>query len=464
MFLWGDTLPKGQWTPPDAGKDAPSEVKDILARAYSDFRDEHPAEDPEVKAQGAQIAWGAVKNAGWQKDSDGKWMKKSSPESADIFDSPIAHFRLIEGGKPDSAGMLIEVHIIAPVWGSSGYYSEAVLREACRKRVYPEGMHMHLDHPTREAAKSQPARTLAGESPLAAIFTEDGHYEEKGWDGPGVYTIARVLPKYVEDIRAMAGHIGISHYVDGIAEEGTAPDGKKGPIIKELRASSLNTVDFVTVPGAEGHYRTMFGEMKVRPDPNPNKTKKRENMGENIQESLTLSEVRSKYPEVVTELKEQLKAEMKTEETTKDQSAKLSEAATKIRALEADVEDMATLAADCKAAGYIKEEMAKAKFPPAIAEALSKTLIKQVPLGEDHKIDSPKFAVIVTEAIKAKKDEIAAILKEHGAGLHDNGTGAFPSGDEGHKALVESFEANYLSQGKTKDEAHRLAEIAAGGR
>jgi len=388
-----------------------------------------------------------------------------------IFDSPIAHFRLIEGEKPDPAGMLIEVHIIAPVWGSSGYYSEAVLREACKKRVYPEGMHMHLDHPTREAAKNQPARTLAGQSPLAAIFTEDGHYEVSGWDkspenptGAGVYTKARVLPKYVEDIRAMAGHIGISHYVDGIAEEGTAPDGKKGPIIKELRASSLNTVDFVTVPGAEGHYRTMFGEMKVRPDPNPNSDKQRKIMGETKQESLTLSEVRTKYPEVVTELKEQLKVELKTEESTKDQSAKLTEAATKIKALEADVEDMAKMAADCKAAGYIKEEMTKAKFPPAIAEALFKALIKQVPLAEDRKIDSPKFAAIVAEAVKAKQDEVALILKEHGGGLHDNGGGTWPSGDDGHKALVESFTANYLSQGKTKEEATRLAEIAAGGR
>jgi hypothetical protein len=385
-----------------------------------------------------------------------------------IFESPIGHFRISEAGKPDASGMLIDVHIIAPVWGSSGYYSEAVLREACRKRVYPEGMHMHLDHPTREAAKNQPARTLAGESPLAAIFTEDGHYEPDGWDkspenptGSGVYTTARVLPKYVEDIKAMAGNIGISHYVDGVSEEGTAPDGRKGPIIRELKVSQLNTVDFVTVPGAAGHYRTMFGEMKVRPDPNPNE-EQRKTMGEDKQESLTLSEVRNKYPEVVNELKEQLKVELKTEVATKDQTKKLDEAATKIKTLEADIADMAQTAADCKAAGYVKAEVAKAKFPAAIAEALTKTLVKQVILGEDRKIDAPKFAEVVKAAIDVKTAEIAEILKESG-GIRGNGAGT-PSNEDAHKALVESFETNFVLQGKTKEDAHRLAEIAAGGR
>jgi hypothetical protein len=380
-----------------------------------------------------------------------------------IFDSPIAAFRLIEAGKPDASGMLIDVHIIAPVWGSSGYYSESVLREACKKRVYPEGMHMHLDHPTREAAKNQPARTISGDSPLAAIFTEDGHYDPRGWDGSGVYTQARVLPKFVEDIKAMAGHIGISHYVDGISEEGTAPDGRKGPIIKELRASPLNTVDFVTVPGAEGHYRTMFGEMKVRHDPNPN-VPQRKHMTEENQETLTLSEIRTAHPEIVTELKEQLRVELKTEAAGKDQSKKLEEAATRIKALEADVEDMAKTAADCKAAGYVKEEMAKAKFPPSIAEALTKTLIKQAPLGENHKIDAPKFAEIVKAGIQAKQEEIAAILKEHGTGIKGNGAPAGGNDGDAHKALVESFESVYRAQGKTAEVAKQMAEVAAGGR
>lgn len=75
-------MPKGQWTPPDAGKDAPQEIKDILQAVYSDYRDQHPAEDPEVKATASQIAWGAVHNAGWEQDADGKWVKKKRENSA----------------------------------------------------------------------------------------------------------------------------------------------------------------------------------------------------------------------------------------------------------------------------------------------------------------------------------------------------------------------------------------------
>jgi TolA-binding protein len=378
-----------------------------------------------------------------------------------IFESPIANFRLIEAAKPDASGTLIDVHIISPVWGSSGYYSESVLKAACQNNVYPEGMHMHLDHPTREAAKNQPARTISGESPLAAIFTEAGHYEAGGWDGPGVYTQARVLPKYVEDIKAMAGHIGISHYVDGVSEDGTAPDGRKGPIIKELKASPLNTVDFVTVPGAAGHYRTMFGEMKVRNDPNPNN--QRNTMAEgNKQETLTLSEIRTAHPEVVTELKDQLREEMKAEIASKDQSQKLTEAATKIKALETENKTLKEKIADKAAREYVAAEIVKAKLPEASGKILTEQLVKLVILTEDGSVDAPAFGAIVNTAIETKKAEIADVLKENKAGITGNGAGAPPAGDG--KALSESFTEAYIRMGKTPEQAKRLAESAVAGR
>jgi len=451
-------MPKGQWTPPDAGEDAPAEVKDILARVYSDFRDEHPAEDPAVKAQGAQIAWGAVKRAGWEKDADGKWEKKPAATESAVFDSPFSHFRLIEA--KDKSGLLIDVHIIGPGWGSSGYYSEAVLKKACEDGVYPAGMHMHLDHPTRSAEKEQPARTIKGESPLAAVLTESGHYDPKGWDGPGVYAKARVMPQFVEDIKTLDGHIGISHYVSGKSEAGEV-GGKKGPIITELIADSLNTVDFVTVPGAGGHYRTLFSEMKVgRQDPIGNMDKTGENMGDK-QESLTLSEVRTNHPEIFEEMKKALSEELKIEVATKDQTKKLAEAADKIKALEQKVAEQGAKLAEVKAREYIATEIAKAKIPETSGKILTEQLVKLVILTEDGEIDAPKFGQIVTEAIKAKAEEIAAIKKE--TGITGNGGGAPPAGD-GMKSLIESFVAMNIAVGKTKEEAERLAEIAAGGR
>lgn len=377
-------------------------------------------------------------------------------EATTIFDSPVARFRLIESGS-DPSGMAIDVHIISPGWGSSGFYSEKVLQEACRNGVYPKGMHMHIDHPSRKAKEDQPARTILGESPLAAIFTEAGHYEPTGWDGPGPYTTAKVLPNFVDQIRAMDGHIGISHYVSGISEAGEAPDGKKGPIIKELRADPTNTVDFVTTPGANGHYRTMFSEMKVRADPTGNETIE-ENMAEK-QETLTLSEIRTNHPEVVAELKKQLAEELKIESITKDQTAKLTEAADKIRVLEQENTTLKAKIAEGKAQEYVAAELAKVKIPATSGKLLTESLIKQVVLAEDGSIDAVAYGKVVTEAIKAKTEEIALILKESGTGIKDNGAGMPAGGNnsDAHKALIESFEALYRAQGKTAEQAKRMA-------
>ena len=71
-----------EFIPPESG-DAPQEVKDILAAAYSSCRlkwtKDHPAdkENQGNKTSCSQQAWGAVKNAGWNKIS-GKWIKKDS--------------------------------------------------------------------------------------------------------------------------------------------------------------------------------------------------------------------------------------------------------------------------------------------------------------------------------------------------------------------------------------------------
>lgn len=69
-------------------------------------------------------------------------------------------FRLVEA--KDGEQLLSDVHIISPGRGLAGYYSEAVLRKACDSGVYPAGMHMHLNHPSRTEEKEQPARLFIG--------------------------------------------------------------------------------------------------------------------------------------------------------------------------------------------------------------------------------------------------------------------------------------------------------------
>lgn len=449
-------------------------------------------------------------------------------EKPAIFDSTIAHFR--EAGKPDKSGLAIEVHIIAPGWGSSGYYSPTVLQEACKKKVYPEGMHMHWDHPTAKAEKDQPARTLKD---LVGVLTEDGHYDEHGWDGPGVYAKAKIFPDWIETVKAMGEHIGISHYVSGTAESGEAA-GRKGPIIKELYPDALNTVDFVTVPGAGGHYRTLFGEAKKR-ESMENRQSEGNNVSEadypwdqciadqmkqygdeetakrvcaaikngtvqqavaygiapNIKEArdMVAAKIKSeplmyyltgrmfeqmkedhqrKHKMVTLEevkkdptLMEQLKKSVLDEAKVDEQLAELKQKAESAGRLEEQLTEARRKIAETAAKEYIAAEIAKTKLPPTVGKALTEALVLQVPLGSDGKLDTVKLGTIVTEAIKAKQAEVAAILKESRApGLHDNGGSSFDAGTEAdQKKAREDYRDILLDMGKTREEANRLAGI-----
>ena len=366
-------------------------------------------------------------------------------------------FRESEGAaaKPGT----IELHIIQPGWGSSGYYGEAKLRKACEAGVYPKGMLQHFDHPTRKQEADNPARSV---NTLAAVLAEAGHYETDGWDktpenptGAGIYALSDVRPDCREDLKWLSGKIGVSHYVDGIAEDGTAPDGKKGRIITELRASPFNSVDFVTIPGAGGHSRSIAEVLKESQSNN-----QRKNMAEGNQETLTLSEIRTKFPEVVTELKEQLMKELKIESLNESQKKELKEAKEKSDNLEKQLKEARAKIAEGAARTFISAEVAKAKLTETASKTLTESLIKAVPLAEDGSIDTVKFGVTVTEAIKEKKAEIDAILKESGrSGIHDNG-GSINTGTEAEvKKAREDLAESYVANGKTREEANRLAGI-----
>ena len=476
-------------------------------------------------------------------------------------------FREVSGSaaKPGT----IEVHIIRPGRGSSGYYSDDVLKKACEDGVYPSGMLMHWDHPTRQQEEDQPARVTGT---IAAALNENAQYRAEGdpnaWDGPGPYAIAEVRPKFAEDLKWMAGKIGVSHYVDGKSVEGKGPDGKKGRVITELVASPFNSVDFVTIPGAGGHSK--FNEVRLRElsavpenptgskigpdatgfcaltesdfpkdmpmseirkrfaydgniaagstgkdenfsllklphhdpvsgDVRPNcvraalqaipggrtgkpmdlgsKTKevtahleahlaeidkqKKEHKMSDKQFSLRLTEIMQSDPDVIAEIRKQVAEDLKIESLNEAHKAKLTEAETKIKALESKNKDLQVKIAESAARDYVVAEVGKAKLTETVSKSLTETLVKQAVLAEDGTIDTVKFGTIVAEAIKAKQEEIAAILKESGAtGIHDNGTppGGAPTDP---KKAREELRDTYLSMGKTKEQANRMAGIEA---
>jgi hypothetical protein len=379
------------------------------------------------------------------------------PDHPTLIAGDVMRFR--EAAGASSKPGTIELHIIQPGRGSSGYYLEKTLKKACEAGVYPQNMLMHFDHPTRQQEEDNPARSV---NTLAAVLAEAGHYETEGWDkspenptGAGVYARADVRPDRREDLSWLSGKIGVSHYVEGISETGEAPDGIKGPIITELYPSPFNSVDFVTIPGAGGHSRSVAEVLRESKENTQRKT-----MADNHQESLTLAEVRTKYPEIVTELKKQVAEELKIESLNESQKTKLTEAEAQVKTLQKENKDLKAKIAEGAARAFVTAEIGKAKLPEKAGKALTEALVKQVPLAEDGNVDTVKFGVTVTEAIKEKKAEIDDILKESGrSDVHDNGGSGSGSPEDAKKAREDYRDSLMENNGKTLAEANRLAGI-----
>ncbi|PSS42911.1 hypothetical protein C6401_15235 [Arthrobacter woluwensis] len=143
-------------------------------------------------------------------------------------------------------GKVMEIRIITPGWGSSGYYSAGVLEQAAAEGVFPAKTQMHIDHQTPTQDMERPAGSL---TTWAAVLTEDAT-----WDSArnGLYAQARVFTPYRELLAEMADEgLAVSISAAAIAKPGEA-EGRRGTIIEQLIPGPLNRVDFVTIAGRGG--------------------------------------------------------------------------------------------------------------------------------------------------------------------------------------------------------------------
>ena len=139
----------------------------------------------------------------------------------------------------------VNIKIISPGWGSSGYYSEKVLKRDGPK-IFKKGLHMYINHPTDEEDSSRPERDLRD---LAGVLESDPKWEDNGSTGPGLYAQAKVFDGFRQFIDEAAPYIGTSIRASGRAQEGEA-EGKYGMIIDSLVEG--HSVDYVTLPGRGG--------------------------------------------------------------------------------------------------------------------------------------------------------------------------------------------------------------------
>lgn len=134
--------------------------------------------------------------------------------------------------------------IIGPGQGSSAYYPEDVLR-TFGPGAFPAGTKMNIDHQTEFEEYDQPAGSLRW---LAGALITDAEWSDQ--PEPGLYATVEFEPKWAEFVERFHEIIGLS--ISATATVDTDQDGTE--VVTALIPSPLNTVDLVTVPGANGRF------------------------------------------------------------------------------------------------------------------------------------------------------------------------------------------------------------------
>jgi len=358
-----------------------------------------------------------------------KWLKEQTTEVQEKFNSILAEKKeleerlpkwklemksgvvpLIEGKGKNS---IVPIKIIQPGWGSSGYYPKDVL-ERDGSKVFTKGVKMYWNHQTTSEEFERPEGDLDN---LAGEFISDARYEENGVAGEGLYADAKIFDKYQAVVKDLAPHIGVSIRASGIAEEGEV-NGEKGLVIEELL--NARSVDFVTVPGAGGQIVEMFESVGRKPKENK------------MEKDLKVANDRI--------------AELETESSAKDDE--LKEANEKI--------DQFNVAALLKeAADFVNSELAEIEMPDLAKERLAKKLSVKPVLAEDKSIDKEAYKKVIGESVKEELEYLGKIV---GTGKI-TGLGESTASEEEVPSYAESMTKIYVAQGKSLEEAKRLAEI-----
>lgn len=353
-----------------------------------------------------------------------KELAKSDPATEEAEDIEIAgdFIALVEA---IAGSEVVHLKIIEPGWGSAGYYSTAVLEQAAP--IYKKGTHMFWDHPTLSEEKERPERTIRD---LAGALISDGRWDSGGSAGPGIYADAKVFGPYKDAVTELAPHIGVSHRALGKAKKGEA-EGQKGNIIEQITAAQ--SVDFVTSPGAGGKVLQIFESAKGRGAP--------------IETNTIEKEAQIMTDEEKVALEGKLQAAEKERDDLRDENVKLKEENARLS------ENLLLI----DATAFVTAEIKETQIPDLTRQRLIETMGKNPPVKEG-KLDEEAFK----ETIKQKLAEEVEYLSKVTKSGEIRGMGDSASQHAG--TLKESFKTHYLDEGKSEEDAERLATFAAEGR
>ncbi len=333
---------------------------------------------------------------------------------------------------------IMTIRIISPGWGTSGYYTESALRDGASR--YKAGTLMFWDHPKMSDEIERPERSLRD---LAGVLVTDGVFQEG--DAKGVYSKVRVFEPYRKAVKELAQYIGISHIAEGEGEFGEA-EGRKGRLVS--RITKVNSVDFVTVPGAGGKIMEAFrsyspkGEIekinldslkKERPDLVESMKKEFNN-----EEGSTMKEELEKLQKELKEAQDRLKA---LEEENKAKDAELKEALEKSKRHEE-----AILLSEAKS--IIAEKLQEEKLPEMTSQRISDSI--EIPFKEGA-LDKDALMSTIAERVLAEKEYIAKVLG--GGKIKDLGESGADTEDKTDysEVLTDNFKRLGLSEASAKE-------------
>jgi len=301
----------------------------------------------------------------------------------------------------------IPVKLIAPGWGSSGYYPAEVL-ERDGPTVFKTGTKMYWNHPTMTEEAERPEGDL---NALAAELVSPARWDAQGPKGPGLYADAKVFGPYQESVNELAPHIGVSIRAAGRAAPGEA-EGRKGTVIQQIVAAK--SVDFVTEPGAGGRIVEMFEAARGKRSSSGN--------GTLSQQEDTVSQ------EQLTEAQRQI-------DELKVQNGRLQEA---------------MLLRDARE--FVSRELAGAALPDVTKGRLLTQLAGQAVIVEG-KIDEAAYRAKIAETVSAEQQYLAQAAgwgSGRITGMGSSEAGGQQNSEDADKRLTDALSRMGLSEAGVK--------------
>lgn len=371
------------------------------------------------------------------------------PETQEVAEQGAV---LTEAAKPGR----LNVQIITPGWGASGYYSPTALEQAATDRVFAAGTKMFLDHPTVIEQDERPNRSVKD---LAAVLTEDAK-----WNGSALVAQVRTFGPFATAVAEMADAIGVSIRADAEVSEGEA-EGRRGVLIERL--TNGRSIDFVTEAGRDGRIlqvlesarndaaEQLITETTEQPAPTESPVSDDPQAPTAPDEaSGTDAPSVTEPPAIVADPAAGLAEPHLTQEEHMPEEQATGGAAPPVTSrshLEKQIEEQRVvnqrLMARDKARPIIAEDLALGVLTPLIVQRLSEELTADLPMTNDE-LD----VVTLRDRIKAKRDRAELEL---GEALSMNGAAGTPRGLGGSGMTV--------SEGGRAAEFDSVTEAALAG-